>query len=142
MSHSPARNAPDSPIGEINTTPLIDVMLVLLIMFVITIPVASNTVEINLPRESGIAVDRTVNTVVIETGGNILWNGKQVEKEELTGLLVQSTLIEPEPQLHFEPVAQAPYGLTAEILWLIKQSGVTNFGFVGNERFREFSSAQ
>src|SRR5690606_7737943 len=126
------------PIAEINTTPLIDVMLVLLIMMIITIPLATNAVEVDLPNGDGPVIDASLNTVVITRDGRILWNVQGISESELPGQLAQTALLNPEPQLRFEPEATAAYGQSARVLWLIRQSGVTNFGFAGNERYRAF----
>ncbi|WP_395392740.1 biopolymer transporter ExbD [Novosphingobium sp. BL-8A] len=129
----------ESPIGTINTTPLIDVMLVLLIMFVITIPVATNSIQVDLP--SGITdhpVQPLQNTVSLDADGTIRWNGDRVDKAELAGLLHGTTRMPTEPELRFRPDANTGYARTAEVLETIKASGVTNFGFVDNERFRTF----
>jgi biopolymer transport protein ExbD len=140
MSHAIVQSSNGyRPIAEINTTPLIDVMLVLLIMLVITIPLATNAVEVDLPK-GGAAPQTSVNTIVVTQGGQVLWNGAPVSDAELSGRLVATTLLDPEPQLRFEPEARAAYGRTARVLWQIKQSGVTNFGFSGNERYRTFDS--
>jgi biopolymer transport protein ExbD len=128
------------PMSEINTTPLIDVMLVLLIMMIITIPVATNSVEVNLPSDGVVGPDPSINTIVITQGGRVLWNGEGISEAELPAVLAQTALLEPEPQLRFEPEAAAAYGQTARVLWLIKRSGVTNFGFAGNEKFRTFGT--
>lgn len=129
------------PMSEMNTTPLIDVMLVLLIMFIITIPVATHSVPIDLPgnrTDPGILVDTIKNKIVLTAANQTLWNGTEVNNGELGALLHRSVGMNPEPELQFEPEAQASYDLSAKVLGQIKLSGVTRFGFVGNEHFAEF----
>lgn len=130
------------PIGEINTTPLIDVMLVLLIMFVITIPVATHSVEVALPRDCRAcpSVDSLKNTLTIDAGDQLLWNGAPVNEAQLGALLVQASEMPTEPELRFEPAARASYAASARALRLIEASGVTRFGFVGNEKYRTFAA--
>jgi len=135
-----------SPMMEINTTPLIDVMLVLLIMFIITIPVATHAVNIDLPAPSQnpppVTVDPVKNKIVLQREGNkVLWNDTQVNNAELVNLLKQSMEMKPEPELQFEPEANASYELAAAVLNIIKKSGVTRFGFVGNERYAVFGKS-
>lgn len=131
-----------SPMMEMNTTPLIDVMLVLLIMFIITIPVATHAVNIDLPvsnpPENLDEIDPVKNKVVLTQDGRILWNGEQKSDGELLGLLEQSMALPVEPELQFEPEANAAYDLSANVLNIIKGSGITKFGFVGNERYASF----
>ncbi|MDD3799785.1 MAG: biopolymer transporter ExbD [Novosphingobium sp.] len=133
--------ASHDPIAAINTTPLIDVMLVLLIMFVITIPVATNSVDIDLPGKGTpgpIVPDPVRNKVVLTIQGAILWNGTPVTQSQLTGLLGQTLHMPIEPELQFEPEANASYDLAVRVLNTIKASGVTRFGFVGNETHLDF----
>jgi len=129
------------PIGEINTTPLIDVMLVLLIMFVITIPVATHSVEVELPRDCNTCppVDALKNTLAIDRADRLLWNGAPVNEAQLGALLVESHEMPVEPELRFEPAALASYAASARALRLIDASGVSKFGFVGNEKYRTFA---
>ncbi len=131
-----------SPMMEMNTTPLIDVLLVLLIMFIITIPVATHSVDIDLPVPSTVPpttpVDPIKNKLLLTPNGEILWNGNAVNQGQLVTLLSQTLAMPVEPELQFEPDANASYDLTAKVLNIIKGSGVTKFGFVGNERYREF----
>jgi biopolymer transport protein ExbD len=129
------------PIGEINTTPLIDVMLVLLIMFVITIPVAKHSLEVPLPADHVGPPPLEIllrNQVAVTAGDRLLWNGAEVNLAELSVLLAASARMPREPELQFAPDGQASYGTSAEVLRLIKSSGLSAFGFVGNEQFSEF----
>ena len=136
----------NEPMMDMNTTPLIDVMLVLLIMFIITIPVATHAVNIDLPAPSEnpppVTVDPIKNKIVLTREGNqVLWNGKQITANELVTLLKQSVAMDPEPELQFEPEPDSSYELAARVLNIIKASGVTRFGFVGNERYAVFGKA-
>ncbi|MEL7781833.1 biopolymer transporter ExbD [Citromicrobium bathyomarinum] len=128
------------PMGAMNMTPLIDVLLVLLIMFIITIPLAAHAVEIDVGVGSEGTVDPVINKVVVTDGGAVLWNGEPVQQAELVGNLVASAKMAPEPELQFEPQANASYDLSARTLRTIEASPVTRFGFVGNEKYREFAA--
>ena len=131
-----------SPMMEMNTTPLIDVMLVLLIMFIITIPVATHSVDIDLPAPNPNPppdmVEPIKNKIVLTPSNEILWNGNAIDDSTLVSLLNETKTINPEPELQFEPDQQASYDLSIRVLNIIKGSGVTKFGFVGNEKYREF----
>ena len=135
-------NDDGEPMMEMNTTPLIDVMLVLLIMFIITIPVATHAVSIDLPNPAApppdVVIKRDKNKVVVMPNNAILWNGTPVTVNQLTGLLKSTLAIKPEPELQFQPDAQAPYDTSLQVLNIIKGSGVTAFGFVGNEQYAGF----
>jgi biopolymer transport protein ExbD len=135
-----------SPMMEMNTTPLIDVMLVLLIMFIITIPVATHSVDIDLPspeptNQDTPPPDTVKNKVVLTRDNKILFNGEAVTDGQLLTLLKQSLTYEVEPELQFEPEPDAAYDLSSKVLNLIKGSGVTKFGFVGNEKYSEFNKS-
>jgi len=134
-----------SPMMEMNTTPLIDVMLVLLIMFIITIPVATHAVNIDLPSpntpppQTPVKADK--NKIVLTYDNQVLWNDVAVNNGQLVALLQQTVQMKPEPELQFQPEAGASYDLSARALNIIKGSGVTKFGFVGNEAYSEFGKA-
>ena len=134
-----------SPMMEINTTPLIDVMLVLLIMFIITIPVATHAVNIDLPQATPPTdeqiIDPVKNKLVITQTNQILWNGAPTTGGQLVSLLAQTRTMEPEPELQFQPEEYASYELANQVLKVIKESGVSKFGFVGNEQFANFGKA-
>lgn len=133
-----------APMMEMNMTPLIDVLLVLLIMFIITIPVATHAISIDLP--SPVAnpdtpdVDPIKNKIVITQDDVILWNAETISEGELVNNLQQSLAFEVEPELQYEPEANASYEKSAKVLNIIKISGVSKFGFVGNEKYRSFSA--
>ena len=134
-----------SPMMEMNTTPLIDVMLVLLIMFIITIPVATHAVNIDLPSPDPNPppldqIDPVVNKIVLSPEGEILWNGNAINQNELVRNLNVTLGMQPEPELQFEPDANASYDLSVKVLNVIKASGVTKFGFVGNDKYRSFGT--
>ncbi|MBU1253430.1 biopolymer transporter ExbD [Qipengyuania sp. DY56-A-20] len=134
-----------APMLEMNMTPLIDVLLVLLIMFIITIPVATHSVDIDLPQPNPNPppedqIDPIQNKIVLTQTDEILWNGDVIGQDELVRNLNLTREIVPEPELQFEPEALASYELSARVLNVIKASGVTKFGFVGNERYRTFGA--
>src|SRR5688500_3149380 len=134
-----------APMMEMNMTPLIDVLLVLLIMFIITIPVATHSIDIDLPVANPDPppdmVDPIKNKIVLTPQNEILWNGEPISQGTLVANLRTSLRMPVEPELQFEPEPQASYDLSARVLTIIKASGVTKFGFVGNEKYRVFGKA-
>ena len=132
------------PIGEINTTPLIDVLLVLLVMLVITIPVGTHSVEVELPQCASdctrLVPDPVRNRLTLDAFDRLRWNGEPVSRVELAAVLAASRDLPVEPELQFAPDAAASYDAAAHALGVIKGSGVTKFGFVGNDRFRVFGT--
>lgn len=133
-----------TPMMEMNTTPLIDVMLVLLIMFIITIPVATHSVNVNLPvaaPPTNVVVKVDKNKLVLTAANQILWNGSPITQGNLLSLLQATKALPVEPELQFQPEAYANYELANELLKIITESKVTKFGFVGNENYAVFSKA-
>jgi biopolymer transport protein ExbD len=134
-----------SPMMEMNMTPLIDVLLVLLIVFIMSIPIATHAVAIDLPvadpNPPPNMVDPIKNKIVLTPDNKILWNGTPITDNTLVANLQTSLTYAVEPELQFEPEATASYDLSAKVLNIIKMSGVTKFGFVGNEKYRVFGKA-
>lgn len=126
------------PMMDMNMTPLIDVLLVLLIMFIITIPIQTHAVKVDLPQGNNPAppVQPTKNTLAIDPAGTITWNGIPVNEVTLRQYLDQSAAMSPEPELHFQPDPQAKYEQVDKVLAVIKRSNVTKLGFIGNEQYR------
>jgi len=133
------RHGEQPPIMEINTTPLIDVLLVLLIMFIITIPLQSHAVKVDLPSgPPPVEILRVKNKVVVTDEGAVLWNGSPISLVTLRDTLALTTQLNPRPELHLQPEPDARYELVDEVLAVTKRTGVTNVGFVGNERYSTF----
>ena len=132
----------DAPIGDMNTTPLIDVMLVLLVMFIITIPIQTHAVKIDLPVNNPNPVNNIEpekNKIYISPEGVILWNGTPINQTQLAANLEATKAIQPSPELQLEPDPSARYLVVDQVLATIKRSEVGGLGFVGNERYaREF----
>jgi len=132
----------ERPLADINTTPLIDVLLVLLVMLVITIPAATHSLAVDLPScgaDCGPhSVDPVRNRLSIANDDTLLWNGAPIAEGALSSTLGATRRLPVEPELQFAPAAGASYDAAAHALAIVKASGVTKFGFVGNETFRDF----
>jgi biopolymer transport protein ExbD len=130
------------PMMEINTTPLIDVMLVLLIMIIMTIPIQSHAVKLDLPQDqqnqTPPPIDPVKNKIVIMPDGAVLWNGAPVNLVTLRQYLDLTTTMRPTPELHLQPHPQARYEVVDEVLAVTKRANVTAMGFVGNEAYANF----
>ena len=132
----------NEPMMDINTTPLIDVMLVLLIMFIITIPIQTHAVKLDLPvddpnnREPP-PIDPVKNKIVITPQHQVLWNGEPVDLVRLRQYLDLTQTMNPVPELHLQPDAMARYELVDEVLAVTKRANVEKMGFVGNEAYMQ-----
>jgi len=131
-------NAEGEPMMEINTTPLIDVMLVLLIMLIITIPPQTHAVKLDLPVNSNTPpppIQPNKNKVIVTAAGQVLWNGTPVNMVQLRQYLDTTQQMNPVPELHLQPEATARYELVDEVLAVTKKAHVQKMGFVGNEYY-------
>lgn len=135
----PAVPDPSQPLRDLNMTPLIDVMLVLLVMFIITIPLQTHKVGIDLPSATVIGTpDPVRNRITIDAGNVIRWNGMVVDQTGLRGLLQRSMALPVEPALDLLPAADARYELVDAVFADIKRAGVTKLGLPGNEAYGRF----
>ncbi|WP_425228403.1 ExbD/TolR family protein [Sphingomonas sp.] len=126
------------PMVDLNMTPLIDVLLVLIIMFIITIPVQTHAVKVDLPVQNNNPhppVDPVKNVLDIAANGTVSWNGVPVNDPTLASYLNQSAQLQPEPELHFQPDASARYEVVDKTLAIVKRSNITKLGFIGNEQY-------
>ena len=137
MSMSIGGGGEDEPMMEMNMTPLIDVMLVLLIMFIITIPVMTHAVKLDMPRASNAPsnVQPIVINLEIDFDGTVLWNGTPVEIDSLEGYFRREAANDPQPELHIRPSKRAKYDVVARVLASAQRNGMRKIGFVGNEQF-------
>jgi biopolymer transport protein ExbD len=134
--------AEGEPMMDINTTPLIDVMLVLLIMFIITIPIQTHAVKLDLPQDQPNQqpppIDPVKNKVVIMPNRAVLWNGAPINLVTLRQYLDLTQQMNPVPELHLQPDPNAPYEVVDEVLAVTKRAHVEKMGFVGNEAYANF----
>jgi biopolymer transport protein ExbD len=141
MAMSVGGGGEGEPMMEINTTPLIDVMLVLLIMFIITLPVMSHAVKLDMPRpsQSPPPTEEIVEPIRldIDWDGSIIWNGSLVQLSVLEDYFRSEAQKNPQPELHVRPDRRANYDTVAKVLALAQRNGMQRIGFVGNEQFME-----
>jgi biopolymer transport protein ExbD len=133
-------NASGEPMLDINTTPLIDVMLVLLIMLIITIPPQTHAVKLDLPvnqpNQPPPPIQPLKNTVGVTAGNQITWNGSPITPDQLRSYLEVTQQMNPIPELHLQPDATARYELVDQVLAITKRAHVQKMGFVGNEYYQ------
>ncbi|NIE64999.1 biopolymer transporter ExbD [Burkholderia sp. Ax-1719] len=133
MAMSPfASDDDDGLMNEINMTPLVDVMLVLLIVFMVTIPVIRHAVKIDLPHASSQKEDTKpaqIN-VSIEADGSVLWDGNAVTDEQLTAKIAAAAQQEPQPELHLNADRKVQYEKVAQVMSAAQSGGLTKLGFV------------
>jgi len=126
---------------DINTTPLIDVMLVLLIMFIITIPIQTHAVKLDLPTNQANPpqsnVDPVINRLEIDFLNDIYWNKQKVDLPTLRTYLNSAAGMNPEPELHLKPDALARYEVVNAVMAEAQKAGITKMGFVGNEAYAQ-----
>ena len=129
------------PMLEMNMTPLIDVLLVLIIMFIITVPIQTNAVKIDLPGKPPPIVlkpDPVYNLLSIAPDGIARWNGVVADDATLIATLRASGRMRPQPELHLKPDGQARYERVDEVLAMTKRAEIMRMGFVGNEAHGKF----
>ena len=133
-------NTQGEPMVDMNVTPLIDVMLVLLIMFIITIPPQTHAVKLDLPVNNNNPPPPILpvkNTVVVTAAGAILWNGAPISEDQLRTYLDATQQMDPTPELHLQPEADARYEEVDRVLAITKKAHVEKMGFVGNEYYQD-----
>lgn len=137
MAMSPfADDDDDGLMSEINMTPLVDVMLVLLIVFMVTIPVIRHAVKIDLPHASSQKeyTKPAQVTVSIDADGNVMWNDRKVDEAALSAKIVEAAQANPQPELHLDADRKVPYEKVAQVMSAAQAGGLTRIGFVTQPR--------
>ena len=128
------------PISDLNTTPLIDVMLVLLIMLIVTIPIQTHKVPIDLPTAPPPLIDVRPdrNALAVDSEGRLFWNGAAIDMPGLVATLDRVGAMQPQPELQFLPHPEARYDRVEGVMAAVKRANVSTMGIVGNENYRNF----
>ena len=140
MAMSVSNAAGGDVMVDMNTTPLIDVMLVLLIMFIITLPAMTNSINLDMSQgpPPGVVVKREAINLGIDYDGTILWNGVVVESlAQLEQFFHAEALKTEQPELHVRPDKRAKYDDVAQVLGMAQRIGIQRIGFAGQEQYVE-----
>ncbi|TLY62307.1 MAG: biopolymer transporter ExbD [Gammaproteobacteria bacterium] len=122
-----------SVMATINTTPLVDVMLVLLIIFLITIPVITKTVNVALPKAVNIPTQTKPEniTVAVDRDGKVYWKNKSVaSREDLLALVKQAAVQKPQPEIHIRADKETRFEAVGRVIYMIQRGGVVKVGFL------------
>src|SRR6202008_3524077 len=133
MSMNVGESSSGGMMATINTTPLVDVMLVLLIIFLITIPVITKTVKVDLPKAVNIPTQTKPEniTIAVDKDGNIYWNDRRVaNRNELLGLVEGAAVKKPQPEIHIRGDNQARYEDIGRVMYAIQRGGIVKVGFL------------
>ena len=122
----------DGLLATINTTPLVDVMLVLLIIFLITIPVVNSSIAVTLPRESVQAGEQQPQAIIvtIDQRGAAYWFDTPIAPEQLANQLAREAARDPQPELHIRADARADYDAVGHVVYAAQQAGLARIGFL------------
>lgn len=127
------------PLMDINTTPLIDVMLVLLVMLIITIPIQSHAVKLDMPQSNNPnppLVEPEIVNLEVDFDGAVFWNGQPIpDTATLREYFRAAAYKNPQPEIHIKPNRLAKYGYVALVLAQAQREGVKRIGFKGNEQY-------
>ncbi len=125
-------NRSSAPMSEINMVPLIDVMLVLLVIFIVTAPLLTNSVPLELPRTNAAATETRPETVEfsIDASGNLYWDGQSVSRDEAGARFAEAARRDPQPAIHLRADGAVPYRFVAETLADASRAGLARIGFI------------
>lgn len=128
------REGATPPMAEINMVPLIDVMLVLLVIFIITAPLLTHAVKIDLPKAASQPnLTRPDHIAIsIDKAGAVFWNGEKVDRADLAQRLAASSKVQPQPELHIRADKITPYQALAEVMAAAAREGMSRIGFVSD----------
>jgi biopolymer transport protein ExbD len=129
----------DDVMSAMNTTPLIDVLLVLLVVLIMAVPISTHILPVDLPQGPGSPAPVPQIALTISAQGQVFWNGSAVSHEQLRGNLASAARHNPQPVIRFHPDPQASYDASVQVIALAGDAGIDKFAFAGNEQFRTFS---
>jgi len=127
------------PVAEINMIPLIDVMLVLLVIFIITAPLLTHSVRIDLPRAASRSTDARPANIQLAVGidGALHWNGETLDRAEMRARMAAAARLQPQPELHLHIDRAAQYQKVAEVMADAARAGLVKIGFVSDPKGAE-----
>jgi len=129
-----------APMCDMNMTPLIDVLLVLLIMFIVTLPVMTHAVKLDMPQANNNPPPTVLPEVIdidVDFDGTIVWNGTVVSLGQIEGYFRTEAAKDPQPEIHLRPDRRAKYGVVASVLASAQRNRVKRIGFVNTAEFRD-----
>jgi biopolymer transport protein ExbD len=135
-----SNHAEGEPMMEINMTPLIDVMLVLITLLIITLPIQTHAVKLDMPRSDGNrpkGMQVPIVNLTVDFDGSILWNGSAVDRATLDSYFYDAGLADPQPEIHLNPNKLARYDTVAKVLADAQRLGVKKIGFVGLDQYMQ-----
>jgi biopolymer transport protein ExbD len=140
MSMSVSTGGDDAPMCDVNTTPLIDVMLVMLVMLIITLPIQTHAVKLDMPRPTDAPPPTEQPRVIdisIDYDGLILWNEQPTSLTQIESYFKQEAQLEPQAEIHLRPDRRARYDVVANVLASAQRNRMVKIGFVNVSQFRD-----
>ncbi|KLE34421.1 ExbD/TolR family protein [Aurantiacibacter luteus] len=125
---------------DLNVTPLIDVLLVLLVMVILSVPIATHQTRVDLPGARQVFAEPEQIALVVTEGGAVLWNGEPVSRPALQARLAAAAASPAEQVIRFEPEANASYDASVQVIHLVGEADIHRFAFAGNERYRHWEA--
>jgi biopolymer transport protein ExbD len=140
MSMNVSTGSSEAPMCDVNTTPLIDVMLVLLVMLIVTLPMSTHAVKLDMPRPLPNAEPpppAEILSIEIDFDGTIIWNGSPVAVTSLDSFFRQEAEKDPQPEIHLRPDRRARYDTVINVMAAAQRQKMTKMGFTNVAEFRE-----
>ena len=141
MSMNVSTGGSDIPMCDVNTTPLIDVMLVLLVMLIVTLPIMTHGVKLDMPRPNPDSAEppppAEIIQLEIDFDGTVVWNGTPVPLSSLDGYFRREASKDPQPEIHLRPDRRAHYDVVANVMAAAQRQHMVKMGFTNVAEFRD-----